>query len=313
MSNLLCIHALTDSWINYFHTVKTFTHHLTKCLFATEPNQHKQHAFFFIWDISPVSDYDVCIKLNKNVISETIGSLSWWAASQGLRGQKVTTCWISCSWCCYSKSHASSPQIAGPCRCHSAHPEAKRMQTSGSYCFLWNDSFLTKMRIHFCLTPSMCVGVCIQAEVKVFSYITVVWLLAGYFLKCLKCSHTSHVTVEFKFKTKVRLKISKSLFRVVSIISFSHPTRPSPITFTSTNSLSLPHLIIHAHTLCKSVKWRCVLCTKCSLLHAHIPQVCDCKWIFFEILSVICIFIQERSQRNIIFPILLKRLDKVGH
>lgn len=46
---------------------------------------------------------------------------------------------------------------------------------------------------------------------------------------------------------------------------------------------------------------------------SHIPQICDCKWIFFEILSVIYIFIQERSQRNIIFPILLKELGKVGH
>lgn len=112
-------------------------------------------------------------------------------ASQEFKGQRldVTTCSASGSWCRYSTSDASAPQTAGPCRCRFAHPEAERMQTwflSGWVCFCFFHLFSIHRFVSLC--------VCMQAEVKVFSYFRAVWLLAGQFLKNLKCGHSPHVT-----------------------------------------------------------------------------------------------------------------------
>lgn len=43
-----------------------------------------------------------------------------------------------------------------------------------------------------------------------------------------------------------------------------------------------------------------------------LPQVCDCKRIFFEGLTAIAFSSHKRSQRNIILPILLKRKYELG-
>lgn len=46
-------------------------------------------------------------------------------------------------------------------------------------------------------------------------------------------------------------------------------------------------------------------------LHVSLPQVCDCKRVFFEGLTATDVSIHERSQRNIVLPILLERNNKL--
>lgn len=61
------------------------------------------------------------------------------------------TCWVSCPWGRYSTSGASFPRMVGPCRCHSAHPKAERMQTCSLLGFLCLSFFIFSLSILFSL------------------------------------------------------------------------------------------------------------------------------------------------------------------
>lgn len=133
--------------------------------------------------------------------------------------------------------------MAGPCRCRSAHPEAERMQTcslsESDWVFRGKKSSLfvallfffsicsqfsfDKARMHVCLIISMCVCVwACKQKWRCFSYVRAVWLLAGQFLKNLKCGHTPHVTGQREFKSWAENFLTFSnLFPVVSGFHFS--------------------------------------------------------------------------------------------
>lgn len=179
------------------------------------------------------------------------------SGSHGLKGQRLdaSTCWASCSWCRYSTSDASAPQTARPCRCRSAHPTAKRANNAAcqrvfrkrkSYEFVSSYllSSVVTLRVFF-LSQPVCVCVCVgmQAEVKVCSYITAVWLLAGQFLKRLKCGHTPHVTGRIGFRLKTQVG-NVSTFSTCFLLFLDL------VSVTSHNSLpSLLHLHLSFHSL----------------------------------------------------------------
>lgn len=106
---------------------------------------------------------------------------------------------------------------------------------------------------------SFCGGLCMQAEVKAFSYIRVVWILTGQFLKSLECGHTPHVTEWIQIQnTSQKFLYFLNLFPVVSVFSFTCLARSPLLTFTSAPVLlifhifhapSLPHLFTHTHRL----------------------------------------------------------------
>lgn len=134
------------------------------------------------------------------------------------------------------------------------------------------------------------------AEVEVFSYIRGGLVLARQMLKSLQCGHAPHVTAQIGFRLKKQVgnrgkSLSVHFFGFISQDFYIRIYYSWPFKLT-------------------------LMCCTCSFslffLFFFLPQVCDCKRIFFEGLTAIAFSSHKRSQRNIILPILLKRKYELG-
>ena len=138
------------------------------------------------------------------------------------------TCSVSRSWCIYSTSRASALRTAGPCRCHSAHPEAQiaNIQTVRELLFLLcvyssrsEDVFLHSG----CLAP--------RREVPQMSE---VWPYPS-------CNWRKR----FGFKT-LHFFFFLNLFPVVSELSFSYLSQLSSLSHPSCSFCLLPYSLHHS-------------------------------------------------------------------
>lgn len=122
---------------------------------------------------------------------------------------------------CFSSSEGRTMPLSLCSSWHTAEGSAHSSRNRPS--FFLSPSLFSFDKAQTCVCDCPCVHACVwTCKQKWGSYIRGVWLIAGQFLKKLKCGHAPHVAAQRGFRFKTRAGNSTCLLSSLNLISCNY-------------------------------------------------------------------------------------------